>query len=149
MNTSSDRVVRVGVAAVIHRHPGMLLLGKRKGSNGDGTWSFPGGHLEVGETVTRCAARETLEETGLEIPWQRFVKRAFTNDIFDTKGTHYVTLYVEANYYYYDAQEPRVMEPEKCEEWRWVKREQARDLELFLPLQNLLREIDPWGASLG
>jgi len=31
-----------------------------------GKWGFPGGSLEVGETVTACAERELLEETGVE-----------------------------------------------------------------------------------
>ena len=30
-------------------------------------WSFPGGHLEMGETVLETAKRETMEETSLDI----------------------------------------------------------------------------------
>lgn len=30
-------------------------------------WSIPGGGMEIGETVTACAIRETKEETGLDI----------------------------------------------------------------------------------
>jgi hypothetical protein len=30
-----------------------------------GLWCFPGGSLELGETLADCAVRETLEETGL------------------------------------------------------------------------------------
>jgi len=32
----------------------------------EGKWGFPGGSLELGETVTHCAERELLEETGVE-----------------------------------------------------------------------------------
>ncbi len=33
-------------------------------------WSLPKGHPNPGETAFQCAARETLEETGITIPWQ-------------------------------------------------------------------------------
>ena len=32
-----------------------------------GLWCFPGGSLELGETLVECAVRETLEETGLRL----------------------------------------------------------------------------------
>ena len=32
-----------------------------------GLWCFPGGSLELGETLVDCAVRETLEETGLHL----------------------------------------------------------------------------------
>ena len=57
---------QVGVGVLILRD-GKVLLGRRKGSHGAGCWSAPGGHLEFGETLEDCAAREVLEETGLKI----------------------------------------------------------------------------------
>ncbi len=41
---------------------GRLLLQKRRD---DGTWCYPGGAMEPGEDFAQCAAREALEETGL------------------------------------------------------------------------------------
>ena len=42
---------RVGIGVMIQNEEGEILLGLRKGSHGAGEWSFPGGHLEMGETV--------------------------------------------------------------------------------------------------
>lgn len=53
------------------REPRALLLRRRKPPVG--LWENPGGMLEPGEDFLRCARRETLEETGLDIepgePW--------------------------------------------------------------------------------
>jgi len=44
---------------------GELVLIRRGIEPGRGWWAQPGGFLEVDETVTEAAVRETLEETGL------------------------------------------------------------------------------------
>jgi ADP-ribose pyrophosphatase YjhB (NUDIX family) len=44
---------------------GRLVLIRRGIPPGRGTWAQPGGFLEIDETVTEAARRETLEETGL------------------------------------------------------------------------------------
>lgn len=46
---------------------GELVLIRRGIEPGLGSWAQPGGFLEVDETVTEAARRETLEETGLVI----------------------------------------------------------------------------------
>lgn len=46
---------------------GELVLLRRGIAPGIGSWAQPGGFLEVDETVTEAARRETLEETGLVI----------------------------------------------------------------------------------
>jgi ADP-ribose pyrophosphatase YjhB (NUDIX family) len=43
---------------------GRLVLIRRGIEPGLGTWAQPGGFLEIDETVTEAARRETLEETG-------------------------------------------------------------------------------------
>jgi 8-oxo-dGTP diphosphatase len=113
---------------------GKVLLGQRAGSHGAGAWSFPGGHLEHGESWEACAARETLEETGLHLQSPRFA--AVTNDLFTAEGKHYVTIFMTGTAASTDA---RVMEPDKCLGWRWFDWT-ALPTPLFLPIQNLLQQ---------
>ena len=51
---------RVGIGVMIFKD-GKVLLGKRKGSHGEGDWAFPGGHLDYMEGFEECARRETRE----------------------------------------------------------------------------------------
>jgi mutator protein MutT len=53
-----------GVGAVVVRR-GHVLLGRRLSAHGRGTWSFPGGKPQPGETPAATAMRELQEETGL------------------------------------------------------------------------------------
>ena len=64
----ADRpVVDVGVG-VLYRPDGSFLLTSRPpGKVYEGYWEFPGGKLEVGETVERALARELHEELGIEV----------------------------------------------------------------------------------
>lgn len=89
-------MVRVGVGCLIRRADGALLLVRRRGVHGDGTWATPGGHLDFGETSEACAAREALEETGVTVRDARLV--TMTNDVMREDGRHYVTLWVVADY---------------------------------------------------
>ena len=55
------------VAATIPEQAGATLLTRRSISPGRGLWTFPGGFVDFGETVTDAAMRETFEETGLQV----------------------------------------------------------------------------------
>ncbi|MBN2280201.1 MAG: NUDIX domain-containing protein [Candidatus Marinimicrobia bacterium] len=121
---------KVGIGVII-RKEGKILLGKRINAHGEGTWSFPGGHLEFGESWQECALREVKEETGLRIKNIRFFKA--TNDIFKKEQKHYITLFMECEY---ESGELQNLEPDKCEKWDWFD---WNDLpgNLFLPIKNL------------
>lgn len=58
-NTMADALVTAVYAGVRH-----VLLVRR---SDNGTWAFPGGSVEPGETGTEAALRELAEETGLVI----------------------------------------------------------------------------------
>lgn len=55
------------VAGTIPEQDGRVLLTRRSINPGRGLWTFPGGFVDFGETVTDAAVRETLEETGLTV----------------------------------------------------------------------------------
>ena len=112
---------------------------------------FPGGHLEANEEFAECAARETLEETGLEVKDVKFVTA--TNDVFEAEKKHYITIFMccrRAD----EQKQPEVSlpcqpvvvwslgrgictltwlcvlqikEPEKCESWTWRSEAELRE----------------------
>jgi len=128
----AGKSVGVGLSGIIKRG-GKVLLGLRKGSHGSGTWAFPGGHLEFGESWEDCIMREVEEETGLKIGRINFVTA--TNDIFDEDDKHYVTLFVDCEYL---GGEAELREPDKCAEWRWFDFNSLPG-NLMVPLFNLLK----------
>jgi ADP-ribose pyrophosphatase YjhB (NUDIX family) len=58
---------RLVVSTVPITAAGELILLRRGFEPGRGLWAQPGGFLEIDETPTEGAARETLEETGLVV----------------------------------------------------------------------------------
>jgi ADP-ribose pyrophosphatase YjhB (NUDIX family) len=55
------------VGATVPEMDGRVLLTRRSIDPGRGLWTFPGGFVDFGETVTDAAVRETYEETGLKV----------------------------------------------------------------------------------
>lgn len=136
MNNYSD--FRVGVNILVVRD-GRLLLGKRVNVFGAGTWALPGGHLEQGEKLVDGVARELIEETGLVA--ERF---EFSNIVNNPSkdNRHYLQIGFEA---IGTSGEPKINEPDRCEEWRWFKQDELpenifpnhkKQIELFLLGEN-------------
>lgn len=55
------------VVGVIPERNGRVLLLRRAIEPRRGFWTFPGGFMEIDETVEQCAAREAHEEIGVEV----------------------------------------------------------------------------------
>jgi 8-oxo-dGTP diphosphatase len=85
----------VGVGVLMRRDDDLLLV-RRHGAHGTGTWSPPGGYLDFGEHPADRAVREVREETQVEVGGPRFV--GVTNDLFESEAMHFVTLCFEAPY---------------------------------------------------
>ena len=61
------------VAGTIPEQDGALLLTRRSIHPGYGLWTFPGGFVDFGESVSDAAIRETFEETGLTVEITRLL----------------------------------------------------------------------------
>lgn len=122
--------------------------------------------MEHGETIKGCASREVREETGLEVSDADFL--AITEDIFEEEEKHYITVWVtcqklksaakvevtffaSSTTFYTNSSFQKCMEPLKCTEWSWLSLSDCQNSrawsaateeyhELFLPVQNLLKE---------
>jgi len=90
-------------------------MGLRKGKLSPGTWAFPGGHLEGGESFEQCAVREVAEETGILLPAAKFW--TLENVVYRHANRHYVEVFMVANMP--SGQRAAVMEPEKLSMWSW------------------------------
>jgi len=62
----------VGVGGVVVRN-GKILLVRRRFDPNKGKWSFPGGLVELGESVRDAVKREVEEETGLSTRIERLI----------------------------------------------------------------------------
>lgn len=135
----------IGVAAIIVNQEDRVLVGKRMGSHGAGTWALPGGHIddtkheadqaadaEVEDLTTRdplaveseakTAWREVLEETGLEID-ESSVKNVHTTwDHFEENkpGFQYYNTFFVTCKTTDPNPKPTNEEEDKCSEWRFM-----------------------------
>lgn len=101
----------VGVGAIWNDQQQQILIARRRleGLIG-GLWEFPGGKVEVGETIEECIRREIREELGIEI----------------TVGQHLITIehiypHLQVTLTVHHCRHlSGVPQPLECEEIRWV-----------------------------
>ncbi|HVQ43935.1 MAG TPA: NUDIX domain-containing protein [Candidatus Saccharimonadia bacterium] len=109
--------IGVAAGAMIFNHNGELFLAKRSQNvkNERGCWETPGGGVEFGETLEEAARREILEEYGVEIE----IVDTFpaVDHLIPAEGQHWVAVTFLATLK--PDREPRIMEPEKCDEIGW------------------------------
>jgi len=85
----------LGVGGIVVGPQGVLLV-KRYKEPGKGTWSLPGGAVEIGETQEQALIREVSEETGVE---SRPIRLVGTADIILPDSTGLVEYHFVVNQY--------------------------------------------------
>ena len=112
---------------------------------------FIGGLMEFGESWENCAARELMEECGIEggrnILWKWLIfllllsaknwsPTFVCNSLFEKEGKHHVAIIMKADVE--DGVVAENREPHKCEGWSWWSMDEVCAIEnKFLTLERL------------
>ena len=123
-------------ALAVCRRGERVLLARRAMGPGIGRWGFPGGMQELGETIEAGAARELLEETGIEAVPLHVIGAANVIGHDDTKRVraHFTLIAVLLDW--------RAGEGEPIEdasEVGWFTLEEAEALDSFTDAMPLMR----------
>lgn len=100
----------IGVAVIWNDQSQILIDRRRKEGLLGGLWEFPGGKIELGETIKDCIKREIWEELGIEI----------------AVGSHLITIHHTYSHFsvvlnVYQCQHlTGIPLPIECDEVRWV-----------------------------
>jgi 8-oxo-dGTP diphosphatase len=129
----SERRVGAGVALLIVNGSGQILIKKRRGSHGDGTWGLVGGWMEHGESFLDTAQREGTEEAGLTVTG--YTIPHVINSYFPQEDVHSVTVMLLIQPHDWSGT-PKTMEPDKMYgDWVWAD-PGALPEPLFQPLKE-------------
>ncbi len=128
-----DPYTKIG-GEVFIRKGDQILLGRRKGIYGDGTWALPGGHVKYGERVIDAVCRELKEEIDATVTPADLELVSVVDSTDHSLGSHYLHITFELK----DPDfEPRLMEPDECAEWRYFHL-QALPEEIFPPHKDII-----------
>ena len=117
----NDKKFGIGVGVMIMRD-GKVLLGHRHEDSekadsllqGEGTWTFPGGKLDIGEKLGDCVCREAYEETSLKMDKKNLKVISVSDEFSDLAQFTTIGFMCE------DFEgEARVMEPDEITQWKW------------------------------
>jgi len=119
-----------GVGVIVKNRDGMILMGKRCNTIGEGSYSPPGGNIEDGESEKRTGERETMEEAGIRV----FGLRKFGTFIDEAYGCRFITeAYLALGY----LGKPRLTEDGKHSEWGWYSLDNLPK-PIFVPGNSIL-----------
>ncbi len=125
--------IGVGVGAIIINKDKKIFCNKRgqKAKNEKGKWDMPGGGVEFNETLEDAAVREIMEEHGFII--EPIELLGVTNHILKDEGQHWVAPSFISKI---KSGEPKILEPEKCEEIGWFTMEEIKTMDLSMTTKH-------------
>ncbi len=105
---------KVGCGVLVFNEENKILFMKRNSKHRCGSYSLVGGWIEFGETFEQAAAREAMEEIGVEIHNIKII--GVTNNFFPEENSHSVSVVMGAKI---KSGVPQNKEPHKCEYMLW------------------------------
>jgi 8-oxo-dGTP diphosphatase len=128
-------LVGVGVVTI---KDGKILLVQRAFEPGAGKWSIPGGMVEVGEKLSEAGARETAEETGVEVQVLELINvfDMIDRDNDDKVRYHYVLVDFLAR----PTGGTERLSPE-ITDMRWVAYDEAKGMDLTKTARRAISEL--------
>lgn len=136
--------IGVGVGALIFNDEGHLLLTLRgkKAKNERGKWEIPGGAVEFGETIENALKREIKEELDIEIEVLEMLQ--LCDHIIPYENEHWVSPTYICKI---TKGEPKILEPEKCDEIGWFSLEDAEKMPLSIVTKEDIRILKKRGRQ--
>lgn len=130
--------VGCGTVLIVQNANKQVLMIKRKGKHGSGTWCFPGGWVDPLEGPIRGAIRECGEEVGVYVPASSIIFLGYVHNVHKDKNVEDITLVFKSNHII-NAKQPFIKEPDKIDDigfyyWRSLPEP------LFLPVINALHK---------
>lgn len=121
-----------------------LLLIRRMDEPGTGTWAFPGGRVERGETIAEAVTRELREETGIEgvcgamIGWSEIVPDdPYHPDSPNERGERHLVI-LDFEMTLLDSQEPAAASD--ASDARWFHLTEVADLTMAPGMAEFLHD---------
>lgn len=137
---AAESLPRVAVAIIVYRADGKVLVMQRA----DGNWCHPGGRVEPGERIRRCAARELEEETGIVVHEEAIEFVPFwSHEGTDPMKTF---LIVWCRVVVGVSTEGAIAEPDVFTAARWCSREEGWPTPLLMGSATMVAssEVNPW-----
>ena len=124
------------VGALVFNAAGQALMVRTQ--KWSGLWGIPGGKIKYGETSQEALRREIKEETNLDIAEIQF---ALAQDCVRSSEFYREAHFVLLNYTCRVAGPCEVRLNEEAQEFRWVRPEEALQMDLNQPTRILLNQV--------
>ncbi len=124
--SDATEILPRGVSIIPYRN-GQFSISKRLSPSDKcaGLWQFPGGRIEDGEEPRSAARREFFEETGLDLPEDRFIFIAESAPLIGYKDERYIGY--RFGIVLREDEHLSNPEPHKHTAWVWVAAEELRN----------------------
>jgi 8-oxo-dGTP diphosphatase len=129
----------IAAVGVLIQDKDKVLLIKRGTEPGEGSWSIPGGMIELGETAREAGKREVEEEIGLKVELNQVIG-VFDRIFLDNNGA------VESHYVIMDfLGHPvgGVVKPtQEAKSYKWVRIDEADSFPTSEDIKRMIRNLN-------